>query len=106
MVQCVVIAMWAKQFGIERTRFESALDPKRVILCVGVLKIDTPGLKKHLASWPDRRYNTPNLNMRESPSNQVTAVLLHLVKKGSLTTCKTTDSVGAHGNSGNKSVKK
>ena len=27
MVQCVVIAMWAKQFGIERTRFESALDP-------------------------------------------------------------------------------
>lgn len=29
----------------------------------------------------------------------------HLVKKGSLTTCKTTDSVGVHGNSGNKSVK-
>ena len=98
--------MWAKQFGIERTRFESALDPKRVILCIGVLKIDTPDLKKHLASWPDRRYNTPNLNMKESPSNQATAVLLHLVKKGSLTTCKTTDSGGIHGNSGNKSVKK
>ena len=76
------------------------------LLCIGVLKIDTPGLKKPLASWPDRRYNTPNLNMKESPSNQATAVLLHLVKKGSLTTCKTTDSGGIHGNSGNKSVKK
>ena len=76
------------------------------LLCLGVLKIDTPGLKKHLASWPDRRYNTPNLNMKESPSNQATAVLLHLVKKGSLTTCKTTDSGGVHANSGNKSVKK
>ena len=65
-----------------------------------------PGLKKHLASWSDRRYNTPNLNMKESPFNQVTAVLLRLVKKGSLTTCKTTDSVGVHGNIGNKSVKK
>ena len=32
--------------------------------------------------------------------------MLHLVKKGSLTTCKTTDSGGIHGNSGNKSVKK
>ena len=29
----------------------------------------------------------------------------HLVKKGSLTTCLTTDSVGALGNSGIKSVK-
>ena len=77
-----------------------------VILCIGVLKIDTPDLKKHLASRPRQRYNTPNLNMQESPSNQATAVLLHLVKKGSLTTCKTTDSVGVHGNSGNKSVKK
>ena len=98
--------MWAKQFGIERTRFESALDPKRVILCIGVLKIDTPDLKKPLASWPDRRYNTPNLNMKESPSNQATTVLLHLVKKGSLTTCKTTDRAGALGNSGNKSARK
>ena len=61
---------------------------------------------KRLASQTLRRYNTPNLNMQESPSNQVTAVLLHLVKKGSLTTCKTTDSVGVHGNIGNKIVKK
>ena len=97
--------MWPKQFGIERARFESVLDPKR-ILCIGVLKIDTPDLKKHLASRPRQRYNTPNLNIQESPSNQATAVLLHLVKKGSLTTCKTTDSGGIHGNSGNKSVKK
>lgn len=80
--------------------------PKRVVLCIGVLEIDTPDLKNHLASRPRQRYNTPNLNMRESPSNQATAVLLRLVKKGSLTTCKTTDSVGVHGNSGNKSVKK
>ena len=98
--------MRPKQFGIEITRFESVLDPKRVILCIGVLKIDTPDLKKHLASRPRQRYNTPNLNMQESPSNQVTAILLHPVKKGSLTTYKTTDCVGAHGNSGNKSIKK
>ena len=77
-----------------------------VILCIGVLKIDTPGLKKHLASWSHRRYKTPNANREKSPSNQATAVLLRLVKKGSLTTCKTTDSIGVHGNSGNKSVKK
>lgn len=44
--------------------------------------------------------------MKKSPSDQAAAVLLHLVKKGSLTTCKTTDSVGVHGNIGNKSVKK
>ena len=81
-------------------------DFAEVILCIGVLKIDTPGLKKHLASWFHRRYNTPNTNREKSPSNQVTAVLLHLVKKGSLTTCKTTDRGGVHGNSGNKSVKK
>ena len=42
-----------------------------VILCIGVLKIDTPGLKKHLASWPHRR---PNTNREKSPSDQVTAV--------------------------------
>ena len=76
------------------------------ILCIGVLKIDTPDSKRHLVFRHRQRYNTPNLNMQESPSNQVTAVLLYLVKKGSLTTCKTTDSVGVHGNSGNKSVKK
>ena len=52
---------------------------------------------------PEVQY--PNLNMRESPSNQATTVLLHLVKKGSLTTCLTTDSAGALGNSGIKSVK-
>ena len=61
---------------------------------------------KRLASQTLRRYNTPNLNMIKSPSDHATAVLLHLVKKGSLTTCKTTDSVGVHGSSGNKSVKK
>ena len=61
---------------------------------------------KRLASQTLRRYNTPNLNMIKSPSDHATAVLLHLVKKGSLTTCKTTDSVGVHGNSGNKSAKK
>ena len=77
-----------------------------LILCIGVLKIAMPGLKKHLASWSHRRYNTPTPNMKKSPSNQATAVLLYLVKKGSLTTCKTTDSVGVHGNSGNKSIKK
>lgn len=98
--------MRPKLLGIEMTRFESVLDPKWVILRIGVLKIDTPDLKKHIASRPRQRYNTPNLNMQESPSNQVKAVLQRLVKKGSLTTCKTTDSVGVHGNSGNKSVKK
>ena len=61
---------------------------------------------KRLASQTLRRYNTPNLNMIKSPSDHATAVLLHLVKKGSLTTCKTIDSVGAHGNIGNKSIKK
>ena len=75
------------------------------ILCLGVLKIDTPDLKKHLASRSRQRYNTPNLNREKSPSNQVTAVLLHLVKKGSLTTCLTTDSAGVLGNSGIRSVK-
>ena len=61
---------------------------------------------KRLASLTLQRYNTPNLNMKKSPSDHATAVLLHLVKKGSLTTCKTTDSFGAHENRGNKSVKK
>ena len=61
---------------------------------------------KRLASQTLRRYNTPNLNMIKSPSDHATAVLLHLVKKGSLTTCKTTDSVGVHGNIGNTSIKK
>ena len=60
---------------------------------------------KRLASQTLRRYNTPNLNMIKSPSDHATAVLLHLVKKGSLTTCLTTDSVGALGNSGIKSGK-
>lgn len=43
------------------------------ILCIGVLKIDTPDLKKHLASLPRQRYNTPNLNMKKSPSEQAAA---------------------------------
>ena len=61
---------------------------------------------KRLASQTLRRYNTPNLNMIKSPSDHATAVLLHLVKKGSLTTCKTTDRAGIHGNSGNKIARK
>jgi len=44
-----------------------------VILCIGVLKIDMPDLKKHLASRPRQRYNTPNLNMKKSPSGQAAA---------------------------------
>lgn len=62
MVACVVIAMRPKPFGIEITRFESVLDPKRGILYIGVLKIELPDLKKHLASRPCQRYNTPNLH--------------------------------------------
>ena len=69
-----------------------------------IIKFDMPDVKR-LASQTLRRYNTPNLNMIKSPSDHATAVLLHLVKKGSLTTCLTTDSVGALGNSGIKSVK-
>ena len=61
-----------------------------------MLKIDTPDSKKPLASQSLQRYNTPNLNMKKSPSEQAAAVIPRLVKKGSLTTCLTTDSVGAH----------
>jgi len=35
-----------------------------------MLKIDTPDSKKPLASQPLQRYNTPNLNMKKSPSGQ------------------------------------
>ena len=70
-----------------------------------MLKTDTLEAKKQLASQPRQRYNTPNPNMKKSPSEQVAAVVPHLVKKGSLTTCLTTDSAGALGNSGIKSVK-
>ena len=69
-----------------------------------MLKIDTPDSKKPLASQSLQRYNTPNLNMKKSPSEQA-AVIPRLVKKGSLTTCLTTDSVGVLGNSGIKSGK-
>lgn len=61
--------------------------------------------KKPLASQPLQRYNTPNLNSKKSPSEQAMAVMPRLVKKGSLTTCLTTDSAGALGNSGIKSGK-
>ena len=44
---------------------------------------------------PEVKYPKPE--HEKSPSDQTTAVLLHLVKKGSLTTCKITDSVRAHG---------
>ena len=70
-----------------------------------IIKFDMPDVKR-LASQTLQRYNTPNLNMKKSPSDHATAVLLHLVKKGSLTTCKTTDSAGIRGNSGNKIVRK
>ena len=43
------------------------------ILCIGVLKTDTPDSKKPLASRPPQRYNTPNLNMKKSPSGQAAA---------------------------------
>ena len=88
---------------------EQGCAPLRLFALISSLyrrvKIDTPDSKRHLAFRPRQRYNTPNLNMQESPSNQVTAVLLYLVKKGSLTTYKTTDSVGVHGNTGIKRVK-
>ena len=51
---------------------EASLSSGR-ILCIGVLKIDTPDLKKYLASRPLQRYNTPNLNMKKSPSGQAAA---------------------------------
>ena len=44
--------------------------------------------------------------MEKSPSEQESAVVPDLVKKGSLTPYQTTDSVRVHGNIGNKSVKK
>ena len=43
------------------------------ILCIGVLKIDTPDLKILLASLPRQRYNTPNLNVKKSSSGQAAA---------------------------------
>ena len=58
--------------------------------------------EKYLASCPFQRYNTPNLNMKKSPSGQAAAAVPRLVKKGFLTTCLTTDSFGTHGNSGVK----
>ena len=39
-----------------------------------MLKIDTPDSKKPLASLPRQRYNTPNTNMKKSPSEQAAAV--------------------------------
>ena len=39
----------------------------------GVLKIDMSDSKKQLASCPLQRYNTPNLNMKKSPSGQAAA---------------------------------
>ena len=61
---------------------------------------------KRLASQTLRRYNTPNLNMIKSPSDHATAVLLHLVKKGSLTKYKATGRLEVNGNSKSKVVKK
>lgn len=60
---------------------------------------------KNLVFWPLQRYNIQNPNMQKGPSEQTTAVMPRLVKKGSLTTCLTTDSVGVLGNSGIKSGK-
>ena len=42
----------------------------------------------------------------KSPSEQAAAVLLHLVKKGSLTKCKATGRLEVNGNSKSKVVKK
>lgn len=70
-----------------------------------MLKTATPAGRKQLASPPHQSYNTPNLNMKKSPSEQAAAVVPHLVRKGSLTTCLTTDSAGVLGNSGIKSDK-
>ena len=38
-----------------------------------MIKTDTPEARKCLASCPLQRYNTPNLNMKKSPSGQVAA---------------------------------
>ena len=55
---------------------------------------------------PEVQYPKPQPpNSEKSPSEQATAVMLRLVKKGSLTTCLTTNSAGALGNSGIKSAK-
>ena len=48
----------------------------------------------------------PKTEHEKSPSEQAAAVLLHLVKKGSLTKCKTTGRLEVNGNSKNKVVKK
>ena len=59
-----------------------------------------PDWKMHLASLPWKWYNPPNLNMKKSPSEQATAVVPYLVKKGSLTTYLTTVGIESPGNSG------
>ena len=60
---------------------EASLSSGR-ILCIGVLKIDMPDLKKHLASRSRQSYNTPNLNMKKSPSEQAAAADAALGQEG------------------------
>ena len=48
----------------------------------------------------------PKTEYEKSPSEQAAAVLLHLVKKGSLTKCKATGRLEVNGNSKSKVVKK
>ena len=52
------------------------------------------------------RVQYPKTEYEKSPSDQAAAVLLHLVKKGSLTKCKTTGRLEVNGNSKSKVVKK
>ena len=52
------------------------------------------------------RVQYPKTEYEKSPSEQAAAVLLHLVKKGSLTKCKATGRLEVNGNSKNKVVKK
>ena len=47
--------------------------PPGRILCIGVLKIDTPDSKKPLVFRPLQSYDTPNPNMKKSPSGQAAA---------------------------------
>lgn len=54
--------------------------------------------EEYITSCYLQRYNTPNLIVKQSPSEQATAI----VQKGSLSSYLTSDSTGALGNSGVK----
>ena len=80
--------------------------PHRAILCIGVLKIDTPDSKKYLASQPCQRYNTPNPKPRKDASKPGPADTAAPGQEAFLTPYLTTVRTGTRGNSGFKSVKK